>query len=154
MRKGLLAPQNTFLDTIAERFDGSRKSRISVRAKLCLKPRFGLVHNANRILTDISMFDFRNRKWPFEVVEKFSGTKIELFRLEFCVGKRSNARLLSNCILLYGFCELTGMTRCNLMRKQGVRKNRKFLFWIISWYFVELGALIILMFLTNLKNKS
>ena len=25
MRKGLLAPQNTFLDTIAERFDGSRK---------------------------------------------------------------------------------------------------------------------------------
>ena len=25
MRKGLLAPQNTFLDTIAERFDGQRK---------------------------------------------------------------------------------------------------------------------------------
>ena len=25
-RKGLLAPQNTFLDTIATRFDGTRKS--------------------------------------------------------------------------------------------------------------------------------
>ena len=30
MRKGLLAPQNTFLDTIAERFDGSRKSRLLI----------------------------------------------------------------------------------------------------------------------------
>ena len=27
-RKGLLAPQNTFLDTIAQRFDGTRKSVI------------------------------------------------------------------------------------------------------------------------------
>lgn len=27
-RKGLLAPQNTFLDTIATRFDGTRKSRL------------------------------------------------------------------------------------------------------------------------------
>lgn len=26
VRKGLLAPQNTFLDTIATRFDGTRKS--------------------------------------------------------------------------------------------------------------------------------
>ena len=28
-RKGLLAPQNTFLDTIATRFDGTRKYRLS-----------------------------------------------------------------------------------------------------------------------------
>lgn len=27
-RKGLLAPQNTFLDTIATRFDGTRKFKI------------------------------------------------------------------------------------------------------------------------------
>ena len=27
-RKGLLAPQNTFLDTIAARFDGTRKSNL------------------------------------------------------------------------------------------------------------------------------
>lgn len=29
-RKGLLAPQNTFLDTIATRFDGTRKFSVHI----------------------------------------------------------------------------------------------------------------------------
>ena len=33
VRKGLLAPQNTFLDTIATRFDGTRKFRQNERPK-------------------------------------------------------------------------------------------------------------------------
>ena len=34
MRKGLLAPQNTFLDTIAERFDGQRKYKRGSKLEL------------------------------------------------------------------------------------------------------------------------
>ena len=42
MRKGLLAPQNTFLDTIAERFDGSRKFGIFDNDSGWVQNRFGL----------------------------------------------------------------------------------------------------------------
>ena len=44
MRKGLLAPQNTFLDTIAERFDGSRKFLgLGSGLNLGWRPRVGVV---------------------------------------------------------------------------------------------------------------
>ncbi|KAH8040290.1 hypothetical protein HPB51_010070 [Rhipicephalus microplus] len=36
-RKGLLAPQNTFLDTIATRFDGTPVPPLRSRARACLQ---------------------------------------------------------------------------------------------------------------------
>lgn len=38
VRKGLLAPQNTFLDTIATRFDGTRKSAFFSSSLFCDSP--------------------------------------------------------------------------------------------------------------------
>ena len=35
-RKGLLAPQNTFLDTIATRFDGTRKFTFEIIYEICI----------------------------------------------------------------------------------------------------------------------
>lgn len=42
-RKGLLAPQNTFLDTIATRFDGTRKWRPLDKKRLVFRAVFAFL---------------------------------------------------------------------------------------------------------------
>ena len=57
MRKGLLAPQNTFLDTIAERFDGSRKfldlgSGLNLGWRIGVSPQLGIGVSFVKIFDD------------------------------------------------------------------------------------------------------
>lgn len=58
-RKGLLAPQNTFLDTIATRFDGTRKFR-SLQLYL-----FGIFFHVARLklFSESVKFHFIEQKW-------------------------------------------------------------------------------------------
>lgn len=42
--KGLLAPQNTFLDTIATRFDGTRKSSTSTSCTVFIEDDFSRIN--------------------------------------------------------------------------------------------------------------
>lgn len=145
-RKGLLAPQNTFLDTIATRFDGTRKLLFNSNAHYTVDKNLEKftrcekckqkVSRINQRMLFMNQLMFTLNTWK----QLFYVSKIKKIQT-ICVKKKNvlfenrhlvllffadsnfvlgNAQVPPNYPIVYcsdGFCELTGYPRAQIMQK-------------------------------------
>ena len=137
-RKGLLAPQNTFLDTIATRFDGTRKLlyiQIPEKITRCEKCKQKVSRiNQRMLFMNQRMFTLKSESSSLMLLgsKKFQtflpkGKKAlfgnrHLILLYFADSNfvLGNAQVPPSYPIVYcsdGFCELTGYPRAQIMQK-------------------------------------
>ncbi|TRY59827.1 hypothetical protein DNTS_035251 [Danionella cerebrum] len=108
--KGLLAPQNTFLDTIAKRFDGTRDRSMFLLNERSLDLQPASVRDALKHQVSVYFLVRRLLMSPLE------NSPVLLYS-NFLLGNAQGSRGYPIVYCSDGFCELTGFARTEVMKK-------------------------------------
>ncbi|EAW64297.1 potassium voltage-gated channel, subfamily H (eag-related), member 8, isoform CRA_b, partial [Homo sapiens] len=126
--KGLLAPQNTFLDTIATRFDGTHVSPEMLSVILSAEVEQSQPNNTNDF-QDFACVMFVNIPLA-KLMLDFSDPRMHCDSLKDSNFILANAQVAKGFPIVYcsdGFCELAGFARTEVMQKSC---SCKFLFGV------------------------